>query len=699
MAAVKVSRADELRRFITCSPFAALLVGCVCSIPGGYFWLLLAVVLFVLQYLRLYRVLTGTVLCAVITVLHGEWNARCAESLEHDLAQEGMVTLNGTVIRELRSGAILQDDSYGVDVAVRGDIPDWKTGDCVRLTACSRPVERPLVEGMFDSAEWMRGQGIAANLSLVQGEKTGRPFSWHVVRGMADGARNELAKRLMPAGMEESPACQVLCALVLGDKSHAEEETMQSFRFGGCLHAFAVSGLHVGMVFGLLWGMFFCLRVPVKTARYLVIFLLGAYVLMTGLAVPALRAYLMFVVLQGVVILERPLRMLNCWSFAAWLILMLAPNELYNAGFLLSFAVYAAICLGVRACMKDKPWFGVDDYKILRAYTKWDDRLILLELSVRCTVLVAFWAWLASLPIMLASFHTCNPYSFLTNIAITPVLPLVMGAGLLTLVLAPVPVLGTVCHWCAVQGASCLLGVVSFFGDMPAAYESAVRPPAGNAVMVMDLGYGGSCCMLGNPGLLIDCGSEATALFRTQPAVFHTGLRPVALLLSNDSTTRSGGAHVINSHWNEVEMIQAAHLEPGVHHYRSANGVFHIYTAPEGYRRTPLLNQCPIVLWEGPEQRVLYVGDAPASALHMLPTEVRRANLVILGYHDKDPVVDSRLLQEWGAERIILLPSAVNAPISEEMVAPARLIRMDAATPLWCNFELSSSPTLRQWYP
>ncbi len=640
-----------LRRFIQGSPLFLPLVAVGGAVPGGWWYAISGCVTILALMCRLWRIALCTALCALVAGVHTRLvEQRAAEFCEFAECQE-VVELRGTVERVLNRGCVLSTGWNGVRVVLRGQML-YTPGDVVRVRAQWQPPRPAGVSGVFDAAGWMRGQGISASLDFIEGEKLGKPLSLRTLQHWGLRMRERMARRLMPHGTESAPTRQVLCALVLGDKSGAEEETMEGFRKGGCLHAFAVSGLHVGLVAGILWLAFRLLRVRPVVIRPLLLLTVGVYVLTTGCAVPALRAYVMMSVLLLGYILRRRVSLLNTWSFAALLVLLVEPSQLYNAGFILSFGVYAALCVALRACMTDRAWFGPDDYIPVSLRSPWEMRLSNLELAVRGAVVVALSAWLVSVPVTLYFFHSLNTTSFLTNIAITPLLPVVMFCGLVHLCTAGIPWVGAATGWAAQKSAALLLGMVSWFGELPYAYLPAQEPAAVDALMVQGTGFGGSFCMLGNHGVLIDCGNETTAELQTVPTLFHSGFTPAALLVTTSRVSSGGGEEVVQRAWPQVQVIHAEDLPPEGCVFESQAGRFTVLPPPADQPRKKAMDYHPIVLWETPAGRVLYVGDAAYSTYAALAPAP--ASVVILGRHPQMPVQEA----DVEARRVILLPDA-----------------------------------------
>ena len=639
-----------LRRHLLAAPLFLPLVSVAGAVPGGWWLVLSAVAVLLALVCRVWRIALCSLLCALVAGLHTQLLEEKSAAFCERAELEEVVELRGTVERELRRGCVLSTGWNGVRVVLRGETP-WKPGDEVRARAQWKEVLPAGVPGVFDTAAWMRGQGIAAALDFIEGEKLGKPLSLRTVQHWGLRMREQLAVRLMPPGTETDVARQVLCALVLGDKSGAEAETMEGFRNGGCLHAFAVSGLHVGLVSGLFWLLLRLLRVRPVVIRPLVLVSVGVYVLMTGAAVPAIRAYVMLAVLLLGFMLQRRVSLLNTWSFAALLILLVEPSQLYNAGFLLSFGVYAALCIALRLCLEEKAWFGPDDYIPLSLRTPWEMRWSNFELGVRGAVIVSLSAWLVSVPITLYFFHTVNSFSFLTNIAITPLLPVVMFCGLLHLCVAGVPWIGAATGWAAQKSAALLLAVVTWFGELPYAYFPAQEPAPLHSLLVQGTNFGGSFTMLGNHGLLIDCGNETTAEMKTVPTLFHAGYTPAALLVTTPRVSSGGGAVVVQRMWPEVPVIRAHELPPEGKVFETQAGRFTIMPAPPELSRKNAASHHPLVLWESPAGRVLYVGNAAYTTLASAPEQA--VDVAILGQHPAQRVQPA----DVRAGRIILLPS------------------------------------------
>lgn len=684
MAAHDTSRSTEPLRQALCillwrAPLLVPLVVVGCVVHGGVACSVLAAfALIAAQVLGMRRILLCSILCGGVVVVSQLLRQRQAQELAEALRQGGAVSMAGEVVHKLAHGVIVQTGGCGVRAVVRGNPEEWREGDMVRFVAEALPVNPPLVEGMFSTEKWMKGQGISANLAYLQGEKCGESMGWYRLVRLADDVRSSLADRLMPPGTQEDARRQVLCALVLGAKERAEADTLDIFRRGGCLHAFAVSGLHVGIIAGLLWALLRLCRVHPSVGRYVQLAVVGIYVISTGMAVPALRAYLMLAVLLLGLSLRRRPSMLNTWCFAALLVLMLQPWQLYQAGFLLSFSIYAAICLAVQYCVGAHSWLGPDAYIPPKLHTRGERLAATADLAVRGMVVVSLSAWLVSLPFSISQFHVVNTASYLTNIAISPLLPVVMFCGLLALFLGGVPVVGACCHWLAVHSSGLLVSVVGMTSSFPGAMLPAQESASPSAALVACLSYGKSFAVLGNPGVLVgDVHGERDARYTIEPALFHAGYSPAVLC-------GSGGAALALYRQSWPALRALADSPGGSTSFSTAAGRYTIYWPPAELPRTPAANAQPVIVWQGVSgARVIYVGNAAACTLETLPDTESRADVIILGYNPQEPVLDMEYLRSFGAGEIILLPAAAHMMLEAHQVSPARIRRLSAEYPLY----------------
>lgn len=134
---------------------------------------------------------------------------------------------------------------------------------------------------------------------------------------------------------------QVSVALILGYRADVDASVLEAFTDTGTIHVLSVSGLHVSMVFYILYGIlsFFDRFSRGRIVRLVLSFLcIWGYVILTGLAPPILRAGIMmsfFLITEGT---RKPQNHLNTLFASAFFMLLVDAKVLFDVGFQLSYS-------------------------------------------------------------------------------------------------------------------------------------------------------------------------------------------------------------------------------------------------------------------------------------------------------------------------------------------------------------------------
>jgi competence protein ComEC len=205
--------------------------------------------------------------------------------------------------------------------------------------------------GGFNYQRWLLAQGIQAT-GYVRGKTANRRL--HQTGGQpVQGLRQELSAHIQQLDMS-APVRALLRALGVGDRSAMSTAQWQVLQATGTSHLLAISGLHVGMVAGLV---FFIARLgwnllgnpqrwpaPRVAAACSIIAAL-AYALLAGFQVPAQRALAMVSLWMLALMWTGRPSPWRVWSIALLAVLLLDPFAVADPGFWLSFAAVALICL------------------------------------------------------------------------------------------------------------------------------------------------------------------------------------------------------------------------------------------------------------------------------------------------------------------------------------------------------------------
>ena len=181
------------------------------------------------------------------------------------------------------------------------------------------------------------------------------PASWRAARG------HILA--YYRSHLPETQAAAVVEAMTMGEKSHLDKSSLQSFSRAGMSHLLALSGFHLGvvvMILNLVLFTSFIYRWNVIASLVVIVPTLWAYTLLVGCPPSLVRASIMC----SFYMLCRALRwggeQRNVLSLALALMLCSDPLLLLDVGMQLSFtAVLGIIFLGLPLCgtVLRKPWY------------------------------------------------------------------------------------------------------------------------------------------------------------------------------------------------------------------------------------------------------------------------------------------------------------------------------------------------------
>jgi competence protein ComEC len=144
-------------------------------------------------------------------------------------------------------------------------------------------------------------------------------------------------------------------ALLLGDHSGLDYETETAFKVSGIRHIIAVSGLHVSILFALIYLMAGKNRV---LTALIGLPLLGFFAMVAGLSPSVIRACIMHGLMILAMLWDREYDPLTALAFAALVMLIINPIVITDVGFQLSFACMLGILL---YATKIKNWLLHED--------------------------------------------------------------------------------------------------------------------------------------------------------------------------------------------------------------------------------------------------------------------------------------------------------------------------------------------------
>ena len=346
----------------------------------------------------------------------------CMETMRPDVRSSRLRDCRSIRIRGIitdggrsSSGRPFLELSLGNENTIIYNIPDttvWMPGDTVNATVrCSR-VEN--FTGDFDYRRYMEERGVFYTCffgrnSSLEVLKNGTP----PLRTLPARLRWKFSAAVDSAMPSEDMARirAVVKALAYGYQDEIPAGIEESFRQSGAIHLLALSGMHLGLLYGLLLKLLALIgnSQTVKRIRSTVIIAaLWAFTIFTGCGVSILRAAVMFSIYEAGVLAGRRRNGINALSLSAIIITVADPSAPSGISFQLSYAAMTAIFL---------------IFPHLRAIVKTRNR-ISGRIADACAMTIACQATTA--PIILLHFGTFAFYSLLANLLCSPIVSIAM---------------------------------------------------------------------------------------------------------------------------------------------------------------------------------------------------------------------------------------------------------------------------------
>ena len=245
-----------------------------------------------------------------------------------------------------------------VRLRLRGSQPLVRPGDRVRLRAMLMPPPAPAVPGGYDFQRQAFFDGLGA-VGYSVGRANVLPPEDAGENGGADGGIGLAFARLRFAVGEQvrehlqGATAAVSLALLTGEQQAIPDATMQAIRDSGLAHLLSISGLHIGLVAGMVFVVIrsglalipaVSLRLPIKKLAAVVsVLAAGAYTLLADAPVPSQRSFLMVAIVLLAVLVDRQGISIRLVAFAALVILLTQPASMLGPSFQMSFAAVVAL--------------------------------------------------------------------------------------------------------------------------------------------------------------------------------------------------------------------------------------------------------------------------------------------------------------------------------------------------------------------
>jgi competence protein ComEC len=392
---------------------------------------------------------------------------------------------------------------------------DPEPGARVMMTAHLGPPAGPAEPGGFDFQRhaWFLSLGAVGYsrtpMLLAEARPEGAEAVFHMRMAMSEAIRARVA------GQPGAFAAAVLT----GDRSGLDADTVENMRVANIAHLLAISGLHMGLLTGFVYGALrlalalipaLALRYPIRKWAAAGALAAGAfYLVLSGGNVATERAFIQVAVMLAAVMLDRRAITLRSVAIAGVIILLHRPETLFSPGFQMSFAATAAL-VAVFNGLRGAEWL-----RVRPGWQKWVFALVLSS-----TV-----AGLATAPFAAAHFNRIAVFGLIANLLTVPVMgSLIIPGAVVAALLWPLGLSGLA--FAVMEPAlAWILDVAARVARMPGAVSHVPSPPPGTLGLIA---LGGLIAILWRGR-----GRWAGALPLAVAAVLWTGVARPGLLISD----------------------------------------------------------------------------------------------------------------------------------------------------------------------
>jgi len=283
----------------------------------------------------------------------------------------------------------------------------YEYGDVVKFSGNLKLPQSKRNPGGMDYRAYLLQKGISCSMFTRQIEKIGtatiNPFM-----KLAYSVREMLTvffDKILPKDLSS-----LLTGITLGLKGNISGPMLQAFSDSGVIHVLAVSGLHVGLIYGFLYIIINRFGISGFWTFGIGSLAIFFYAIMAGSSPSVIRASIMVCTVMLGRTIGRNSDSLNNLCLAALILLILNPLNLFTVSFQLSFSAALGIILF---------------YKIFKA------KLSFLPESISSSIAVVISAQLLVWPFTAYYFHKVSLIGFLTNPIVVPMVGFVLILGLI----------------------------------------------------------------------------------------------------------------------------------------------------------------------------------------------------------------------------------------------------------------------------
>ncbi len=326
-----------------------------------------------------------------------------------------------------------------VRVQVGEPVLDLQPGDNIQAYCWLDRFGPPTNPGQFDTAAYLARRNVIVGvyiesrdgIELLQRSRTG------LFIRLRTRIRQAATRALVGDLPQEESSRGLLQALLLGYRRDIDSDTYRAFRKTGLLHFISLSGMHLGILFGIIWWLSKIMGF-LKPARSVICAVaVAVFLMVVPPRAPTVRAAIICWVFCASIFFRRRSNPINTLSLAAIILLLTRPTQLFEAGWQLSFAAV----LGILLFTERMHFFLYEKITGLRRRKGGQKTIVSYRMSpspgpyLLRLFSAGLAAWLGGAGILLYHFYTINPLAGLWTVLVFPLVSAILTLGFLKMIL------------------------------------------------------------------------------------------------------------------------------------------------------------------------------------------------------------------------------------------------------------------------
>ena len=388
-------------------------------------------------------------------------------------------------VTEVRYGRDWTAFAGGIYVVVLDDCSSLGIGDHVELGGDIRGFGAPSNPGESDYRTVARNRRYHGRLFVngIQHLKLLRAGPWSIAR-LAD-TLGRSGERTLQSCLSETTA-PIASALVVGRRAGLENDTRNKLLETGTIHLLSVSGLHLGIVAGVMITFGVIAGLGKRSLVLLVGAVCFAFAAITGANPPVMRAAILVATMLMALMINRRPWPLNTLAFAALVLMWLNPTNVEQVGVQLSFISVATLIACARAIDPASQHIADDESSeakiegLIDTKRSWQARWLRRRaIGLRQVLWLSLCITLTTVPLTWLNFHVVSPIAILTNLVLGLPAAIALIAGIFAVMVGwiwqPIAIIpGMVCE----AALRAMVAVVDVASAIPLGHFWLPSPPA-----------------------------------------------------------------------------------------------------------------------------------------------------------------------------------------------------------------------------